>query len=412
MLRWTAPEIGDTLIDVVQSLSLQCEKILGEHTALAVYSNTKATMHKLDEIYAKNKMVMEAVKDMPGHEGDYLRAMTLANDCVLRVCQGDNIPYLTRCEEIQELTLSEIPQKNYDVLAESISKDLGDMGYKGNVAEKIQSYLADTKIPADKVTTVAQQYIDRLKQQTLLRVTDLPEDDEIKSISGITGVYWSGFSAYPGDHKGTLTFNIDRPWSVPTFVNVLAHEGYPGHQTFYCKWDWNYQRDRMPLEAAYYLTNSPTNAMFEGCPENALNFLGWVRPEVDTPEITAEEKKAFILGRDIQDLQRIIQTNANFYYNGQGRSAEEVKNYITSFGIFNEVEATNTLRFFGNKVQCTYYPAYYYGTQLISKCFALFDEDKKSDFYKLVYDKPQTTKTLIKDVEAATGKKVNFYDGI
>ena len=164
----------------------------------------------------------------------------------------------------------------------------------------------------------------------------------------IQNVFWSGLSRYLGDFRGDLTFNIDRPWSLPTFGNVLCHEGYPGHHAFYCHWDDLFRQGKLPLEGSFYIKNTPTNAMFEGGPECALHFLGWDDFEEDTPEISDREKADFALGRDIMDLQRIYQTNCCHLVNIEGMSQDAAIQYMTSTGMFKERLDNPIIEFKGN----------------------------------------------------------------
>ena len=73
-----------------------------------------------------------------------------------------------------------------------------------------------------------------------------------------------------------MTFNIDRLWSLPTFADILCHEGCPGRHAFYRHWEDLYRQGKLPLEAAFYSTaRNPANPMFESSPETELYVLGW-----------------------------------------------------------------------------------------------------------------------------------------
>jgi hypothetical protein len=157
------------------------------------------------------------------------------------------------------------------------------------------------------------------------------------------------------------------------------------------------------MEAAYYLIDSPVNCLFEGAPEVGIRFLGWDDPDENTPEIDPKEKEEIRLAKDIMDLQRMYQTNANYFYNVEKQSKDEAIGYMLSTGWYSEVEANNTFRYFSNRYKAVYYPCYYYGRWIIQKSYDLFPKDKKEDYYKIIYDTPQTNSTLIKAVREATG---------
>lgn len=101
-----------------------------------------------------------------------------------------------------------------------------------------------------------------------------------------------------------MTFNIDLLWSLPTFADILCHEGCPGRHAFYRHWEDLYRQGKLPLEAAFYSTaRNPANPMFESSPKTGLYVLGWDDFSEETPEITDEEKRDFTIGRDVLDLQ-------------------------------------------------------------------------------------------------------------
>lgn len=412
MLRWMAPAFGDSLIDVMLSISAQSKLRYGKETALASYSTGRPTLTTLDEIADQVVILQKAASDMTGHEGAYIQGMLEAFGCSAQVLQGDQLSYLEKVDRMQQISLQEIPKENFAGLAEKIERQLKELGYKGKVGEAIGHYLDDTLIPPGEVTTLAKQFLGQAKADTLSKVIQLPAGDGIDGVHGATNVFWSGYSRYDGNYRGTLNFNLDRPWSRPTFANILCHEGYPGHQAFYCRWDDLYQRGLLPLEGAYYAYNTPSNGLFEGGPEIGLHALGWDDPLVVTPGLSMEMKQSFALGRDILDLQRMYQTNGCYYVNVQGAANEEAIRYMLSGGTLSQVEAENACRFFTDPLQCTYYPAYYYGKWMVLGAYQCFEENERPEFFKILYDTPHTTNTFIQAIAEATKKPFAPFTGL
>lgn len=325
MMRYTREGNGELLVNVVGSISRITSERYDDKTMLANYGHIEATLQTPQEILAATETLLKEFKDVPGHAGMYLRGMTEAFKMNARILDGEDIPYKDAIAVMQQVNLETLPQEKFEKLSYQVTEGLGKRGYKGTIGEQVQAWLKDTKLPPEEVTATVKRFLDRAKNATLERVIDLPEADGIDEVYAIQNVFWSGLSRYLGDFRGDLTFNIDRPWSLPTFGNVLCHEGYPGHQTFYCHWDDLYRQGRLPLEGAFYSTaGNPANPMFEGSPECGLHFLGWDDFSENTPEITDEEKADFLLGRQVQDLQRMLQMNACIKHHVGGMSREEV----------------------------------------------------------------------------------------
>lgn len=411
MLRWTEPSIGDGIVNIVLSMNEQVKALHKMDVDLTTYSHIKPTLKSMDEIFLKLDEVDKGIKDVAGHPGEYMREMALAMRYYSRFLQGDIIPYDEMIMKIHQLPCDLISEVKSNLLKDKLERQLSDFNYKGSLKEKADKWLSDTRIPAESVIKVADSLIKKAKVGTLQRVTELPEGDGIDSINPISGVFWSGLSVYVGNYRGKLTFNIERPWSEPTFAQVLTHEAYPGHQTFYCRWDYLYKQGKLPLEASYYYINSPTNALFEGAPETALHFLGWDAEDESSPELPTEAKSRYAAARNFLDIQRIAQTNACYLLNIHHAEKEEVIDYMMKVGLFNRLEAENTYRYFTHPVQKYYYPTYYHGRWIVWKAYDLIPKEKRSEFFRILYDTPHTTNTFISAIKTLTGKDFGPFIG-
>ena len=410
-MRWIEGPMGENIVDVVVSIDAQVKRMYNQNVALANYSKLKPTLGSFDKIGYTIEEIDKAIKNLEGHKGEYLRSMVNSFRYYNRSLQGDKIPYDELVMGIQELPVQLIPEDNINILKETIDIQLSELGYKGTTKEKVTKWLQDTNIKPENIVEYAKDILKAARVDTFNRVITLPEDEAIESIKTIRGVFWSGYSAYIGNHKGTLTFNIDRSWSEPIFTHVLTHEAYPGHQTFYCRWDYLYENGELPLEAAYYLINSPTNALFEGGPENALHFLGW-DCENENAEIPDSLRKQILLAKNYRDMQVIAQTNACYMVNMHNVSKGEAIEYLQNIGMLNVIEAENSYRFFSDPIQRMYYPSYYYGRWMIGKSYDLVPFEKRSEYFKILYDTPHTTKTFIKAVSNLTSTTFNPFDKI
>lgn len=412
-MYWTNPETATKIVDIVASISRYVEKTYNSSPPMSAnYSHTQPTMETLDEMATAIAQVRETIKDLEGHPGNYLRAMTKGFAALVRFMNHDGITYREAIRDVLEVELREIPAENFTKTAASIEKTLTEWGYSGTVAEMIAKWQDDKRIPPSEVIPTAHRYLDRCQKYGKERVRNLPESEGIESVNELHNVYFSGLSEYLGDFQGRLSFNIDRPWNAPSFVLVLTHEAYPGHHTYYTLWDYLYQQGKLPKEASYYLIDSPTNCMFEGMPEIAANMLGWDTWDEESPEISKEEKAEIILAKDIMDLQRMLQTNACFFYNDQGWTKEQVMDYMTKDGWYSEIEATNTFNYFSHEYKSLYYPCYYYGRWIMQQAYDRYPRDRREEFFQMIYDTPQTNSTLIAAVAEATGAPFNPFEGI
>lgn len=405
IMRWLPVEISDRFQDAVSSLNTLTQKTYGCDLVLADYCGKAGTLTTAEQLWDAFSATGQAVDQLPdGHAKSYLKDMLPAFQMILRVMQGDQVPYDQQVRSMQQVESRVITDQQIESLSRQLDRELYEMGYRqASVAEKTMAFLADHTLKPDEVVPTAKSFLGLCQAACKERVLELPEGDGIHQIQGVRNVIYNGNSAYLGHYQGTLSFNIDRPWSLPTFANVLCHEGYPGHHAFYCHWDVLFQQGKLPLEAAYYVKNTPTNCVFEGTPENALHFLGWDDLEDPAHQVTDLQKRQFSAGRKILDLQRMYQQNGCHFVNLEGMGRDDAIAYLMSSGLFQRSEAEGSYRFFTDATRRTYYPCYFYGRWLVRNAYRRFPAERRAEFFKLLYDRPHTNGTFLHDVEQALG---------
>ncbi|QFF98119.1 hypothetical protein PB01_04400 [Psychrobacillus glaciei] len=410
MKLWTEQETGEKIVDITLSLNEQAMHLFETEVTTASYSDVKATLKTFDEIGSAIEEVEKAVRTLEGHPGEYLRGMMNGFNYFARSMQGDKIPYDELILNIQQLPSTLISDEQLEHAKELVEESLTNIGYSGSLAEKVSAWKSDTIIAPEEVVNVAENFRELSKKGTLNRVIELPKEDGVDWIKPIRGVFWSGYSKYTGDYRGNLTFNIDRPWTEPILAQIMTHEAYPGHQAFYCRWDYEFKNGNLPLEASYYMINSPTNALFEGGPETALSFLGWDDVEEETEGISDEKKMQYRAARHFLDYQRMYMTNACYLYNLHAMTKEEVIRYMINEGGITEIEANNCFRFFSHPVQKTYYPSYYYGRWMIGNAYAQTPKNLRNEYFKILYDTPHTTETFVKAITQLHDKEFDAFN--
>lgn len=404
-LYWTNPETARLLADIAASLAesvQQGTKIPLFHGHLV---HVEPTLKSYDEISKAISQVEDTVGGLSGHPGDYLRETVGAmRGLVNYLTKKKGYTFLDAQRDIMGIDFKPIPDHVFEKFYSCVNGQLEDLGYTGSPTEKIKKWQDDHRIPADQVVAVAEQYLEKSRIAAKRRVVpNLPEGEAVNDVQSVHDMPWSGYSSYTPSYHSKLLFNIDRPWNAPSFANVLTHEGYPGHHAVQCLWEKGFHEGTFPFEAAYYLDSAPDNALFEGVPEVGIRFIGWDDPSVDTPEITAQEKSDIILAKNIMDLQRLYQTTACYLYHVEGKTKQEVVDYMTGTGWYSPVEAENTTRMFSFPFGAIYYPGYFYGRWLVQNAYDAVPAEHRKELFHLLYETPQTNRTLIKAVRGFPG---------
>lgn len=385
------------LVDVVVSLDALGVESFRRHMMTANFSGAQPTLTTLAAVAEGLAEVRAAVREIPGHPGEYLRIVTRSLQAILGILRQEERPYLEVVHEILDLHHKPIPASEAASLRVQLEEGLSQLGYKGGLAEQVRTWLSETSLTGEAVIDLAKQVVESTRRDTLAKVVRLPDTEGLDSISGVRNVHYSGRSQYTGDHRGWLHFNIDKHWQKDMFVQVLCHEGYPGHQTFYCLWDLLYQQGRWPLEAAYYHLLAPTNAVFEGGPEVAMHFIGW-------DEGDSREALALRVGQIFKDLHRIGMNNACLFANLGEMTQAEALAYMEEHMVLRD-DAERAYSFMTHPLSRYNYAQYYYGRRIVNQAFARFEgsEAARQRFWEILYHTPHTTSTFIKAVAAASG---------
>jgi hypothetical protein len=326
-----------------------------------------------------------------------MRALVRASRAVVGRLRGEERPYLDVVRDIIEIDLEPIPDSEAERLRDELRDGLGELGYDGTLEERVVAWRDATSLTGDAVIEFARTIMDDARRATIDRVVALPEGEGLDDVYGVRDVFYSGRSKYVGDYRGWVHFNVDKTWQRDVFVQVLCHEAYPGHQTFYALWDHLYREGRWPIEAAFYQRNAPTNPIFEGGPESAMHFIGW--DVGDTPEALG-----YRLGQTYKDLGRIAMQNACLWVNTGHMTRDEAVELMVEHLVPRD-DAERAYAFFTNAVSRTHYPQYYYGRRIVAKAFRRFEgsDEARRRFFDLIYRTPHTTSTFISAVAEASG---------
>jgi hypothetical protein len=398
-LTYTDPATARLYVDVVGSLSRIGEDpaYLGREMLLSNTSGVEPTLTSLDAIADALDRVEEAAAHLAGHPRAYLDALTTSSRAVLSILRREDRPYLDLVRDIIQVEVRPIPAGEAARLRAELDAGLDELGYRGPLERKVDAWLAATSLTGDDVVEFGRGILDRARADTIAKVTPLPDGEGVDSLTGVRNVFYSGRSKYTGDYRGWLHFNVDKRWQRDVFVQVLCHEAYPGHQTFYALWDELFRTGRWPVEAAFYTRNAPTNPIFEGGPEVAMHLIGW--DVGDTPEA-----RGLRLGQAYKDLGRIAMNDACLGVNTGSMTRAEAMDWMVDHLVLPD-DAERAYGFFTNAVSRTHYAQYYYGRRVVSEALKRMEGDPRlrSRFIDTIYRTPHTTATFVTAVAEATG---------
>jgi hypothetical protein len=194
---------------------------------------------------------------------------------------------------------------------------------------------------------------------------------------------WMAYNWYAGNYQSRIAINTDLPQRVNGLVEMIAHEGYPGHHTELCIKGFSLIRQMNRQEHALTLINSPASVISEGIATTALETVldeeeleEWYRKELlPCAGLTDIDPTLMMQVRRAERKLESLAGNAAFMMYDQKKSAREIKEYAHTYGLNTEQEADHLIRFISNPLDRSYIFTYFAGRELLEDLFARGDRD-------------------------------------
>jgi hypothetical protein len=225
------------------------------------------------------------------------------------------------------------------------------------------------EIPLDKVRELLPVAVRLLRQRTRARFP-LPEDESFEVVF-VHDKPWGGYNYFLGGGRSRIELNTDLPMRITGLLNILAHEGYPGHHTELSIKEAHLVEDKGWLEFSINPLFTPFSLLSEGIATRALDQLltdeeqiAWEQevlfPQADFAHLDARREHA------INHLSRRlfgVEGNASFLLHDRGASSQVISAYLMRCGLENEQEASKNVEFFTH--YRSYIFNYFLGRQLL-----------------------------------------------
>jgi hypothetical protein len=309
---------------------------------------------------------------------DFLACQVRAMQMTLRLIGGEEV---SLAEEVRDIFDIEAVWKDESIFME-IQRGLDQiLPGKGPLQERLERWNKSLEIPLEKVTELLPMVTERLRELTDATF-DLP-DGEVFGVEFVSDQPWMAYNWYAGNYQSRIEINTDLPQRVNGLVEMIAHEGYPGHHTELCIKEFRLIRQLNRQEHVLTLINSPASVISEGIATTALETVldeaeleEWYRKELlPCAGLTGIDPTLMIqIGRAGRKLESFA-GNAAFMMYDQKKTVQEIKEYAQTYGLNTEQEADHLIRFISNPLDRSYIFTYFAGRELLEDLFAQGDRD-------------------------------------
>ena len=158
----------------------------------------------------------------------FLKKQLLAMETICRVFCGETFSLEEETERCFDILPTWIPETHFEQ-ALPLGKTV--LPGKGSFFDRMQPLRQKYELPLEKASLVMPFLQDALAEvrRRTHNIVSLPADEEV-SVLTVTGRPGNlAFSGYYGGFRSQIEYNLDVPLDLTRVLEIMSHEGYPGH---------------------------------------------------------------------------------------------------------------------------------------------------------------------------------------
>ena len=305
--------------------------------------------------------------DLPASRTDYLTAQVQALHTTCRKLVGEAIPYRDEIQLCFDIEPEKIPETLYD---EAIAA-LGDaLPGEGDIPARMIAWREQFEIPVETARLMIERIADEARTRSAAFAA-LPDGEGIE-VSMVSGQPWSGYNWYLGGCRSLIEINTDLPIRANALLDLICHEGYPGHHTEHAVKEQELYRAGGYGEHAIQLINTPECVISEGIATLAEGIIfrpdeaaAWRREHLYRPvgiEVDSDRERQIA---EAQQALKSVAGNAALLLHEEGVAAEDVVAYIERYGLETPERARHRFSFISDPLWRAYVFTYHVGYDLL-----------------------------------------------
>jgi hypothetical protein len=300
---------------------------------------------------------------------DFLAAQLTAMQTTINLLRGERLPLVREAELLYGLTPAWVDES----LFTEAHRQLAELLPPG--ASLLERKLAHNKA-AEVSVEVAAPLLDEIRQKLRIRTRQLfslPANEDFELVM-VKNQPWGAYNWFLGKAHSRVEINTDLPLHVTGFLQLITHEGYPGHHT-----ELSIKETRLVMEHTWQehgiaLINAPSCAISEGLANCALDTILTTDEQVEWETDLFARAGVKLDARRAQQIRRAnkalsqVHDNAAFMLHDQGASLEETAAYIERWALASPEEARKSANFVS--LYRSYAFNYTLGMNLLEELFA------------------------------------------
>ena len=307
----------------------------------------------------------------------WLDAQLVSLETQAAALAGDELPYLDHVARCLSLRLARRPDAEFEAAAARIDELLPG---PAPLADRLEAWDRRFEVAMDRLPGVIDALVTRYRSRAA-DLFGLPDGEDLR-VSLVQQQPWSGYNWYDGGRRSRVDINTDLPVRVPDLISTVAHETYPGHHLEHAWKEADLVDARRHLEASILLINTPECLISEGLADLGRSFAvaddeavgllvetferAGLELAADAPAARDAAERVVALAPARAALSA-MRGNAAILRHADGRSHDEVRDYLMTLGRVPASAVEKRLEFIEHPLWRTYVFVYAEGEALLRR---------------------------------------------
>jgi hypothetical protein len=261
---------------------------------------------------------------------------------------------------------------------------------QGSFSDRMQALKQHYELPPEKSPLALgflQLALAEVRRRTHGMLT-LPAEEEV-SVQTVTNRPGNlAFSQYLGGYRSRIELNLDVPFDLSRLLEIMSHEGYPGHHVEAVRKDQDLYRTQGYMEHTLELLIAPQAVISEGLGMLAPSMIftpdeeqAWlaehIYPAAGVEPLTIDWQQM----RQLSELSMDVQANAAILLR-EGHPEQEVLQYLMRYLMVTEERARPALVYLKSPFNTARIFSYTVGKRLLQPL--LVGPDRRETFARLL----------------------------
>jgi hypothetical protein len=233
----------------------------------------------------------------------------------------------------------------------------------GELRGRVEAWRRRRALPLDRLAAVTRRLLAEARRRTAACVS-LPDADAVE-VAVVRGRPWSASCTYLGGLRSRIELGADEPPTFARLVDLVCHEGYPGHHTERVLLELRHRPECRPVLAA-----GPSSVLSEGLASHAAALvfdeddLRALAREAGFSPAAAEEEVMEWRAAAILSRLRAVNSNAALL------PPAERADYLVRYGLRSPERAERIAAWMADPLHAAYTFAYPAGLSLVESLVA------------------------------------------